>query len=124
MRSRQPDQPVTQILALKQNKDHKNDDDAGRRQRMKQWRNQTLQALQRARIGLAYFHGNGWRRRSFGTEEAAPAKPAGGILGLVQLFAQILQHARGALERPAASPGVAKRLDLLADRRLIPRQVS
>src|SRR6476660_425186 len=98
MRSRQPDQPITQILALKQNKDHENDDDAGRRQRMKQRRDQAFQTLQRARIRLAYFHRNRRRGWSFGTDESSPAKPTGSVLRLVEFLAQVLQHAGGAFE--------------------------
>ena len=59
--SGQPDQTVAQILALDQDEDHENDDDARGRQRRYQGRNQRSQALKRARIGLQHFTGTGVR---------------------------------------------------------------
>jgi hypothetical protein len=64
IRAGQPNDSVTEIFALNQNEYDKNDDDAGRRERMNERGDQSPQALQRTRIGLAYFHGNGrlWSR--------------------------------------------------------------
>src|SRR6478735_6357370 len=52
MRARQPDQSITKILALKQNEDDKNDDDARCGEGMEQWGNEALQTFQRAWIRL------------------------------------------------------------------------
>ena len=60
MRARQPDQSITKILALKQNEDDKNDDDARCGEGMEQWGNEALQTFQRAWIRLTDFDGNGF----------------------------------------------------------------
>ena len=74
MRTGQPDQPITKILALKQNEDDKNDDDARCCERMEQRRNKALQTLQRAWIGLTDFHGNGFGRRRLSGLRPLPAR--------------------------------------------------
>src|SRR6476660_2402332 len=121
MRTGQPDQTITKILALKQNEDDKNDDDPRGCEWVKQRGNKALQTLQCAWIGLADFHRNGFEWRSF--RACARSRRARRLLGLVEFFAQVLQHAGRAFKRAPAGGGLTKCLDLLAYRGLISRQI-
>ena len=105
MRTGQPDQTIAEVLALKQNKDHENDDNAGCRKGMKQRWNKALQALQCAWIGLKDFHRDGSGRCHFG---CVHSRCAFGVLGLVQFLTQILQHTGCAFKRASAGGSVAK----------------
>src|SRR3979490_1925258 len=102
MRAGQSYEPVTQILALQQNEDHKNDDNAGCRERMKQRGDQALQTLKGTRIGLAYFHRNGCERcRSLGLRIEPVPLPAsfGFSSSLLRSFS--IPEARSRVPRPA-----------------------
>ena len=58
-----PAETIAQIVALKQNEDDKDDDNAGRGERMEQRRDQRAQALQCPRSRLADFDRNRRNRR-------------------------------------------------------------
>jgi hypothetical protein len=110
MRARQLDEAVSQILALHQNEDQEDSNNAGRRQRPQQGRNQRRNILQRGgrrlanldryRLGLARRNGLNLRRWS-----------DDGLLRLVELLAEVLKDISGAFER-AAGPA-APRNDLI-----------
>jgi hypothetical protein len=110
---------------LKQNEDHENNDDAGRREGMNQRGDQGPQAFQRAGIGLTYFHRN---RRHWpgdaGSEDGTWRTRRWRVLWLIKLLAEILQHVGGALQRAPAGSRVSEGLDLFANGRLVAGEVS
>src|SRR5712671_7366125 len=54
----EPNETVSQVLPLQQEEDHKDDDDAGRRQRLEQRPGELQDELERRRVGWADLYGN------------------------------------------------------------------
>ena len=54
----QPSEAVSQVLPLQQEEDHKDDDDAGRRQRLEQRPGDLQDELDSGRVGWADLDGN------------------------------------------------------------------
>ena len=123
LRAGKLDEPIPEILALQENEDDENDRDAGGRERLQQRRNQRGDAFQRTRRRLTHLDrdrsrllpGRGRLRR-------CPARR--GVLGLVELLAEILQHVGGAFERAAGRRRATQRLDLFAHGGLVARQIA
>src|SRR5262249_24784853 len=115
----EPDQPVAKVLALNENEDDENDDQDCRRERPEQRTDKRNQRLKRAARWLVHLNRDqavvwsGPRRRGF--------LLAGPRLGLLDLFVELSEHGLRTFQRCAAA--AAQALDLLADGRLIFRQV-
>jgi hypothetical protein len=59
MGARESDQPVSQVLLLKQNKDDEEDNNSGRGQGLDEWRDEAREHLEGAWIWLPDLNGNG-----------------------------------------------------------------
>ena len=104
MRACQPDQPIAKILALKQNEDDKNDDNARCCERMEQRRDKALQTLQRAWIRLADFHRNGLEALALLGLTLGPEAVAASLgLSSSLLRSFNMPDARSSVPRPAVS---------------------
>jgi hypothetical protein len=110
---------------LQQEENHKDDDDAGRRQRLEQRPGELQDQLERRRVGLADLDGNRLlllnARREDGGSVRGRAPDHLARLG--DLVAEIAQHRRGAPDNAAAGRPVPKRMDFLCNVVLVSGQV-
>jgi hypothetical protein len=124
MRARELDEAVTQVLALQEDEDHENRDDAGRREGVEQRRNQRRDALERSGRRLANLDRYRPRLRGRRRRLQRGGRSRRRLLRLVELLAEILKHVRGTFERAARRRRAAQRLDLFTHGELIPRQIT
>ncbi len=110
---------------MQQEENHKDDDDAGRRQRLEQRRGDLQDELERRRVGLADLDGNRLlllnARREDGGSVRGRARDH--LAGLGDLVAELGQHRRGTPDNAAAGRRVPKRMDLLCNIVLVSGQV-
>jgi hypothetical protein len=121
----EPNEAVSQVLPLQQEEDHKDDDDAGRRQRLEQRPSDLQDELERRRIGWADLDGNRLWLLYTGREDGRSVRGRAPDLltGLGDLIAEIAQHRRGTPDNAFAGRRVPKRMDLLGDVGVVPWQI-
>jgi hypothetical protein len=104
-------------LPLQQEEDHKDDDDAGRRQRLEQRPGDLQDQLDGRRVGWADFDGNRLLLLGAGREDGrfVRCRAPDHLTGLGDLIAKIAQHRRGAPDNTAAGRRVPKRMDFLCN---------
>jgi hypothetical protein len=119
VRSGKADETVSQVLALQQDEDHEDDDDAGCRQRLDQRLDDRDQRCQGAGVGLPDLHRDRLVER-LPAQAVFSRLPAGRIL---QFGIELPEHSGGAFQRArAAGRDPAQALDLVPQGLLIARQ--
>src|SRR6202011_543250 len=108
---------VSQVLPLQQEENHKDDDDAGRRQRLEQRRGDLQDQLERRWVGLADLDGNRLLLPYTGRQDgrSVGCRSAYLLTGLGDLIAEIAQHCGGTSDNAATGRRVPKRMDLFCD---------
>ncbi len=145
VRPREPDHAIPEILALEQNEHDEDDDQARRRQRVDDGRDEIDQRLHRPGLGRMCLDGNGpdrlgpwlaWRRGRLWGSAGGGGSRGGRRSGCVrcwprrraalalEFLAKVLKHVGGALDGAMPGGRTAYHLRFLADGRLIAGQVS
>ena len=118
-RAGEADHPVPQVLALDQDEDGEDDDQARGRERAQERPGEAAQRLQRPRLRVQHLHRHGLARPGGRTGVGLRHRRT----AVLEVLGHLLQHVDRPAERAGRQRGAAQRADLGLHRRAVLRQL-